>query len=280
MEDCLEKSNGVLGAICGDIIGSCYEWHPVENKDFELFTDLSSFTDDTVMTLALAKYACYDVKYPNHSIARTYREVGSWFPNRGYGHRFHRWLINPAMPAVDSCGNGSAMRVSPAAYVSDQYHTVLEAARQSAVVSHNHPEGIKGAQAVAMAILMARTGCSKERIKSYIEQNFHYNLSRSLAEIRKTYKFEGSCQKSVPESIICWLEANTYEETVRNAVSLRGDADTMACIAGSIAAATPGMEIPEYIKEKCFSLLHQDLKDIYRKWYKAYIIDEQRSTTV
>ena len=150
---------------------------------------------------------------------------------------------------------------------------VMREAKESAIVSHNRPEGIKGAQAVALAILLARTGVSKEKIKETIEKEFGYNLSRTVDEIRKTYKFEGSCQRSVPESIVCWLEADSYEDAVRNAISLRGDADTMACIAGSIAAATPGMEIPDFIKEKSYSLLHRDLQDIYNKWYRSFFTD-------
>lgn len=272
MIESLRTSNGVLGAICGDIIGSCYEWHPVSDKNFDLFTDRSTFTDDTVMTLALAKYYCHDAKFPGHTIARTYREVGSWFPNVGYGHRFFRWLNHIGAPA-DSCGNGSAMRVSATAYISNDPRIVMREAKESAIVSHNHPEGIKGAQAVALAILLARTGVSKEKIKETIEKEFGYNLSRTVDEIRRTYKFEGSCQRSVPESIVCWLEADSYEDAVRNAISLGGDADTMACIAGSIAAATPGMEIPDFIKEKCYSLLQRDLQDIYNKWYRSFFTD-------
>ena len=222
----------MLGAIAGDIIGSVYERNPVKTRDFKLFSSDSNFTDDTVLSVAVAEVLLSDTDYEN-----AYREFYRQYPNQGYGYGFRRWVMVETNSPYNSYGNGSAMRVSPVGWAFDSQPEVLHEAKKSAIVTHNHVEGIKGAQAVAAAIFLARTGHSKAAIKGYLSDTFQYDLDRSLNEIRPDYSFDVSCQGSVPESIIAFLESDNYEDSVRNAIALGGDSDTMACIAGAIAEA-------------------------------------------
>ena len=222
----------MLGAIAGDIIGSVYEFYSVKSTDFKLFTPESRFTDDTVLTVAVADCILNDKKY-----AETFRSYGQCYPNVGYGNTFGSWIDSGRLAPYSSFGNGSAMRVSPVGFAFTTLNSVLEEAGKSAEVTHDHPEGIKGAQAVALAIYLAREGYSKDAIRDYVEENFEYDLHRTLDEIRPDYDFDETCQGSVPEAIIAFLESNDYEDAVRKAVSLGGDSDTQACIAGGIAQA-------------------------------------------
>ena len=227
---------GIIGAIAGDIIGSPYEFHSIKSKEFDLFSKRSIFTDDTVMTLAIANWLCVN-KDSKSVLINNLKYFGNYYPNAGYGARFMDWLHHDSPKPYGSWANGSAMRVSPCAWVADSIEEAQDLARQSAIVTHDHPEGIKGALATCDAIYLARIGASKDEIKEHVEVRYEYDLNRTVDEIRPHYKFDVSCQGSVPESIICFLEANDFEDTIRNAVSLGGDADTQAAIAGSIASA-------------------------------------------
>lgn len=249
------NTKGILGAIAGDIIGSAYEFHPTKHMEFPLFLPQTTFTDDTVMTMAVAYWLTKDTQHRNETLVTEMHNFGKWYPERGYGGRFHQWLTNRWTKPYNSFGNGSAMRVSPVGFYAKTLDEALSLAKISAEVTHNHPEGIKGAQATAAAIFMARQGASKTEIRDYVEQTFQYDLHRTVDEMRPKYGFTEICQTSVPESIICYLESNTWEETIRKAISMGGDADTMACIAGGIAAATPGMDVPVDIAERCYWIL-------------------------
>lgn len=222
----------MLGAIAGDIIGSVYEGNNIKTKDFSLFQPFSTFTDDTVLTVAVA-----DVLMINGNYAQTFKRYFRDYPDRGYGGSFYMWARSDRILPYNSFGNGSAMRVSPVGWAFDSLEETLQEAERSAAVTHNHLEGIKGAQATATAIYLARHRKSKEEIKFYISNNFGYNLNRTLKEIRPSYNFDVTCQGSVPESIIAFLESESYEDCLRNAVSLGGDSDTIASIAGGIAEA-------------------------------------------
>ena len=253
----------MLGAITGDIIGSVYEHYPIKTKDFELYAPHCRFTDDTALTVAVADALLKDRNY-SRSLERFYYH----YPRVPYGARFHDWASSHDQLPYNSWGNGSAMRVSPVAYCFDSLEEVLEEAKQSAEVTHNHPEGIKGAQAVAAAILWARKGRDKNFIKEEVCRRFDYDLSRSLDVIRPVYTCDLSCQHTVPEAIICFLESDSFEDCIRNAVSLGGDADTMACIAGSIAEAFYG--IPDYFIEKSMSYLDERIIYILQKFSESY----------
>lgn len=260
----------MYGAILGDIIGSPYEFdRGNKSKDFPLFSRNSRFTDDSVMTLAVAD-AFLSIA-PNTDDADIRRRLiqsmqfyGQTFPHAGYGGMFRRWLKDPNPQPYGSYGNGSAMRVSSAGWLFDNLETVRHMARLSAEVTHNHPEGIKGAEATASAIYLARTGSTKAEIKAYIEENFHYNLSRTCDEIRPTYRHMESCQETVPEAITAFLEGRSFEDVIRTAVSLGGDCDTLTCIAGSIAEAFYG--VPEELKAECCKRLPEDLLEVLRRF--------------
>ena len=258
---------GIIGAICGDIIGSTREFNSIKTKDFELFEMNSTLTDDTVMTLAIADWLIED---------RTSREVlveklqywGNEYINAGYGGRFYHWLAEENPEPYGSWANGSAMRVSPCAWVADSIEEARHLAYLSAVVTHDHPEGIKGALATCDAIYLAREGKDKEEIRKHVEDNYVYDLSRTVDQIRPTYKFDVSCAGSVPESIICFLDADDYEDTIRNAVSLGGDADTQAAIAGSIASAY--WDVPQDIADESISYLNFDLFEVFKKFEEKF----------
>ena len=256
-----DKSIALMGAICGDIIGSFYEFSSTKDPNFEIFWESEKYTDDTVMSIAVADWIMTkdDLRFVMQDWGR------SRYPGAGYGGWFYCWLHEEDPKPYNSFGNGAAMRVSPVGCAYDTLEETLLKAKESAEVTHNHPEGIKGAQATAAAIFLARTGRSKEEIKNYISETFGYDLIRTCDQIRPGYKFDVTCQGSVPESIICFLESKDYEECVRLAVSMGGDSDTMGAIAGSIAAAFYGV-IPETILEKCWSKLPEDIKEIIGKF--------------
>lgn len=222
----------MLGAIAGDVIGSMYEYRPVKRKDFPLFTLDSTFTDDTVLTVAVA-VAILD----GRDYGETIREFALKYPYAGYGGSFIRWARSTGAGPYGSYGNGSAMRVSPVGFAFTSAEEVLSEAERSASVTHDHPEGIKGAQATALAVFMARTGRTKDEIRAEITSRFSYDLTRTLDEIRPSYSFDVSCQGSVPEAITAFMESDGFEGAVRGAISLGGDSDTLACIAGGIAHA-------------------------------------------
>lgn len=252
------------GAIAGDIIGSVYERRPIKTTDFPLFQPRSRFTDDTVLTVAVAHAILGDGDY-----AASLQEFGRRHPHAGYGGSFINWIYVEEPQPYNSWGNGSAMRVSPVGLAFDDEESVLREARRSADVSHNHPEGINGAQATALAIYLARRGEEKEAIRGEISERFGYDLARSVEDIRPTYRFDVSCQGTVPEAIIAFLDANDYEETVRLAVSLGGDSDTLACIAGSIAEAYYG-GVPAPILEQAQDALADDLLEVVAEFRSRY----------
>ncbi|MEI8132008.1 MAG: ADP-ribosylglycohydrolase family protein [Leptolinea sp.] len=245
----------MIGAIAGDVIGSTYEHHSQKTTEFELFTEWSKFTDDSVCTIAVAKAILTGL-----DLAPLLKETCLQFPHAGYGGMFKQWLYSSTLDPYNSFGNGSAMRVSPVGFAFTTEKEVLEEAKRSADVTHNHPEGVKGAQATALAIFLARQGSDKVTIRKEIESRFQYDLHRTLADIRPGYYFDVTCQGSVPESIIAFLESTSYEDCIRLAVSLGGDADTQACIAGGIAQAYY-RDIPIEILDKATALLTEDMRE-------------------
>lgn len=260
----------MYGAILGDIIGSPYEFdRGNKTKDFPLFSRNSTYTDDTVMTIAvadafLAISAEMEDDTIKHRVIQKMQKYGRLYPYAGYGGMFRRWLKSPDPKPYGSYGNGSAMRVSSVAWLVEDLDTVRRMARLSAEVTHNHPEGIKGAEAAASAIFLARTGSAKEEIRTYIEENFHYDLSRSCDEIRPNYHHVESCQETVPEAITAFLEGESFEDVIRTAVSLGGDCDTLTCIAGSMAEGFYG--VPEELKAECRKKLPENLLDVLQRF--------------
>lgn len=260
----------MVGAVVGDIIGSYYEFSPCKGEDFPLFSDKSRFTDDTVMTLAVGlgiMQGCNNEEESREEIINNMHELGRAYFKAGYGMRFVGWLQRRSRTPYNSFGNGSAMRVSSVAFVYQTLEEVEKFAKISAEITHNHPEGIKGAQATAAAIFMARQKKSKEEIKDYIQSQYGYDLSRTIAEIRPAYRFNETCQGSVPESIICFLESSSFESAVRKAVSLGGDSDTQAAIAGSIAEAYY-QGVPDDILKIALAKLDTPLFIILQNWQK------------
>lgn len=260
----------MYGAILGDIIGSPYEFdRGSKAKDFPLFSKHSTFTDDTVMTLAVADALLdaqpdADLEWTRNRLIHGMQRFGKEFPYAGYGGMFCHWLRAKDPQPYGSYGNGSAMRVSSVGWLYNDLDTVRRMACLSAEVTHNHPEGIKGAEAVASAIFLARTGSTKDEIKAYVEENFHYDLSRTCDEIRPTYYHVESCQETVPEAITAFLEGESFEDVIRTAVSLGGDCDTLTCIAGSMAEAFYG--VPEELKAECRKRLPEDLLEVLRRF--------------
>lgn len=251
-----ERKNYILGAVIGDIIGSVYEWKNVRKIDFPLFSSDSFFTDDSVLT-----FATMDCLLNKGDYSNIYQKWGRDYPGRGYGGRFSYWLRDNNPEPYNSFGNGSAMRVSPVGWAFNSLDDVLAEAKRSAEVTHNHPEGIKGAQATAAAVFLARSGSDKTEIRQFIEKTFNYNLSRSIDEIRPVYKFDESCQGTVPEAITAFLESNDFENAIRLAISIGGDSDTVACITGGIAEAFY-KEIPDHIIDNCLKLLPQEITEL------------------
>ncbi len=261
----------MLGALVGDTIGSVYEWHNAKTAEFPLFSQGSTFTDDSVMTVAVAHALldCYDGETISESgLVQKMRSYGRMYPDAGYGGKFRRWIRNPHPKPYNSYGNGSAMRVSPVAWASDDLAHVEELAKQTAQVTHDHPEGIKGAQATAACILMARQGASNDEIRAYVEGSYGYHLDFKLDDIRPLYAFDVSCQGSVPQAIVAFLESADFEDAIRLAVSIGGDSDTIAAIAGSIAQARYG--IPDWIAEETEKRLTGHLKSIVELFCQRY----------
>lgn len=252
----------MLGAIAGDVIGSVHERLGTKHKDFPLFVAASRFTDDSVLTCAVAEQLLHGGGY-----TRGFHDWFHAFPNAGYGGTFIRWALNRHTQPYQSWGNGSAMRVSPVGMLAASVPEALAEAEASAAVTHNHPEGIRGAQATAVAIHLARTGHDKAAIRRFLETRFGYRLDQSLDDIRETYGFDVSCQGSVPQSIVAFLESDGYEDAIRNAISLGGDADTMACIAGGIAEAFYG-GIPEGIRVEVMARLPPRLRAVVDAFYE------------
>lgn len=256
--------NYILGAIIGDVIGSRFEFNNYKDVDFQLFSEESKFTDDSVLTFATMSCIIDEGNY-----AKAYQAFARKYPGRGYGGYFSTWIHQDNPQAYNSWGNGSAMRVSPIGWAFNIMEEVLENAKKSAEVTHNHPEGIKGAQAVATAIFLARKNRSKTEIKDYIENNFHYDLSRSISTIRDNFHFNESCQETVPEAIVAFLESTNFESAIRLAISLGGDSDTIACITGSISEAFY-QDIPEHIIENTLRLLPEELIDLLEEFSRYY----------
>ena len=254
----------MLGAIAGDVIGSIHEYLGTKSTAFPLFTPQTSFTDDSVMTAAVA-VAILD----GRDYADVFREFGRRHPGRGYGGMFIRWLRDPSQGPYGSWGNGSAMRVSPVARAFDSVEETLREARRSAEVTHDHPEGIRGAEAVALAVFLARHGADKPEIRRRVASYTGYRLEATVEEIRPNYSFNESCNGTVPQSVICFLESDDFEHALRLAISLGGDADTLACITGAIAEAHYG-GVPTYIAQPVRALLPSDLLEVLDRYESRY----------
>ncbi|HKJ77155.1 MAG TPA: ADP-ribosylglycohydrolase family protein [Gammaproteobacteria bacterium] len=254
----------MIGAVLGDIVGSVYEAAPIKTTDFPLLGPASTFTDDTVLTCATA-----EVLLDGGDYAEAYRRYYRRHPERGFGGRFRQWAERDDAGPYGSLGNGSAMRVAPVGWARDDLATVYAEAERSAAVSHDHPEGIRGAQATAGAVFLARSGAGPAALRARIEADLGYDLDRSLAAIRPGYGFDVTCPGSVQEALIAFLEADGYESAVRNAVSLGGDADTQACIAGAVAEARWG--VPEGLREQALARLDADLAAVTRRFRARYV---------
>lgn len=256
------KKATILGAIAGDIIGSIYEFTPTKNYTFPLLDKKMEITDESIMTIAVSDWILNDSELSHNGLIQKMRYWGRKYryPKGSYGGMFSAWLDNDNMGPYNSWGNGSAMRVAAVGFAFDTIEKTLQYARISAEVTHNHPEGIKGAQAAAAAIFLAKNGKTKKEIREYISSTFDYNINRSCDEIRPSYHFESSCQKTVPQSIIAFLDSNDFEDAIRLAVSLGGDADTMGAITGAIAAAY--YDIPDHIYDFTMDRIPHDLKEI------------------
>ncbi|MDH3712803.1 MAG: ADP-ribosylglycohydrolase family protein [Gammaproteobacteria bacterium] len=250
----------MIGAIAGDIIGSVYEASPIKTTEFPLFHAKSRFTDDTVLTVAIANAIVEGSGYRD-----ALRDFGRRYPDAGYGGSFIGWLFADDPRPYNSYGNGAAMRVSPVGFAFEPLEVVLDQAKLTADVSHDHPEGIKGAQATAAAVFLARTTHDKDLIKQEVTARFGYDLDRTLEQIRPTYGFDVSCQGSVPQAIVAFLESDSWESAVRNAVSLGGDSDTQACIAGGIAEAFYG-QLEDSVIAEVETRLSADLQAVVARF--------------
>jgi len=257
----------MLGAIAGDIIGSVHEYSGTKCSDFALFVPASRFTDDTVLAVAVA-----DCLLNGREYVDAFHEYFHNYPNAGYGLRFFHWASAGRRDAYNSYGNGSAMRVPAVGYAFDSLDDVLIQAARSAEVTHNHPEGIKGAQATAAAVFMARCGETKTRIKDWIEGMFGYDLSKSLDELRPTYEFDESCQGTVPAALTAFLESKDFEDAIRKAISLGGDADTLACITGSVAEPHYG-GVPTHIAGPAMATLDDHLRSVVTRFYERFKLE-------
>lgn len=261
----------MIGAIVGDIIGSPYELNNIGRTDFPLFSPHSRFTDDTVLTVAVSDVLLNGGNY--HAVLQDYTRR---YADAGFSKRFWTWALEMDPEPLASFGNGSAMRVSPIAWAFDDEASVLAEAERSALPSHAHPEGIKGAQAVALAVFLARIGNTKVQIRESVARRFNYDLSRSLEEIRATYRFDATCQGSVPQALIAFLESESYEDAVRKAISLGGDSDTIACMAGSVAEAYYG-GVPEPLQEQALALLDPLLREVLEKFRERMVLPRMRA---
>lgn len=262
----------IIGTIAGDIIGSVYEFCPARQHDFRLFHDHSTYTDDSIMTIAVAEWLLNDHSHSSETLIWIMQKWGQRYPDPygAYGSMFSHWLQEESPRPYNSWGNGSAMRVSAVGFACDDLEEVIKIAEITASVSHNHPEGIKGAQATAAAIFLARSGQTKAQIRYYIEKTFGYDLSRTCADLMTAgYHFEASCQKTVPESIITFLDSSDYEDAIRRAVYLGGDADTMGAITGGIAAAYYKV-IPDDIAYTALKRLSEDLRSVVDRFNATF----------
>jgi len=262
----------MLGAITGDIIGSVYEFTDEKPEySFTLFCPDSEFTDDTVLTVALADSILNDIPYE-----KKLRQYYLVYPNAGYGGMFHKWARSKNPKPYNSWGNGSAMRVSPVGWAYNDLETVLLKAKESAEVTHNHPEGIKGAQATAASIFLARTKYSKKEIKEFVEKNFSYNLDLDIELLRKDYKFNESCQATVPQAIFTFLISESFEDSIRKAIYIGGDSDTLACINGSIAEAFYG-GVPEDITKEIYKRIDGRITKITNDFREKFMSKNLKS---
>lgn len=255
----------MIGAIAGDIIGSVFELHNTTTPEFNLFSPWSHFTDDTILTLAIA-----DAIMTGEDYTLKLKEWYRLYPDRSYGPGFSKWAASDIAKGRRSHGNGSAMRVSPIGFAFDTLDRVLEEAKKSALPSHNHPEAIKGAESVAAAIFLARTGSSKEDLKKYIQKTFGYNLNKFLDEYRRYPKHDSTCAGSVPQALVAFLKSDGYEDAVRKAVSVGGDSDTIACMAGGIAEAYYG-GVPDHIQDAVMARLDSNIREIVTRFSKQFI---------
>ncbi len=269
----------MLGAIIGDTVGSVYEFHNIKTTDFPLITERCNYTDDSIMTMAVAEWLLNDPEHGMDTLEASFLSFAKKYPcpMGGYGGGFQRWLFIPEILGnyggsdgksekrhpYNSWGNGAAMRASANGWMFDTLEETERVAGLSAAITHNHPEGIKGAQATAAAIFMARNGKSKEEIRTYIAEKYDYNLNRTCDEIRPVYEWDASCQGTVPEAMVAFFDSTDFESSIRLAVSLGGDSDTLACITGGIAEAFY-KEIPDDIALKIWKLLPDDFKVILR----------------
>jgi len=246
----------MLGAIAGDVLGSIHEFHPIRTKNFILLNPECVFTDDTVMTVAVADSLMNKIPY-----VESLQNWGRKYPRAGYGGWFKEWIHQDDPKPYNSFGNGSAMRCSSVGWLLDDEESVLEEAKESAEITHNHPEGIKGAQAVALGVMLGRQGSTKLEIQEKLEALFNYDLSQTLDQIRLNYSFDVTCQGSVPQAIISFLESEDFEDAIKNAISLGGDADTQACIAGALAEAFY-MNVPQQIREFVLTRITPDILEV------------------
>lgn len=259
----------MIGVIAGDVIGSVHEHALTKSTAFPLFDPLCRFTDDTVLTVATAYAILTGTPY---EVA--YRDFGRQHPDAGYGGSFCEWLFADEPRPYNSWGNGSAMRVAPVGFAFGNVNDVLNEAERSAQVTHNHLEGVKGAQATALAVFMARSGASKDAIREDLARRFGYNLHRTVDQIRPDYQWDVSCQRSVPEAIVAFLDSSDVEDAIRLAVSLGGDADTQAAIAGGIAEAYYG-HLPESIVGAVRERLPQRFNEIIDDFRRAFPLDTE-----
>ena len=292
----------MLGAVIGDIVGSVYEFSNTKNYDFTMFRSASNFTDDSILSVAVARWAMTDASLSAAGLEENLVRYGTRFPHPDgeYGGSFHKWLFYPnhlrgfgdnlsasGRAPYNSWGNGSAMRVSSVGWLFDTIEETERVADISAAITHNHPEGIKGAQAVASAIFMARNGATKGDIKRYIEQRYGYHLDTSWEELHRTYSWKSSCQGTVPQAIIAFLESTDYEDAIRKAISMGGDSDTIGCITGGIAEAFY-RSIPHYMLQKAVSILPPELMEVilqlaerpyYKECFEGYHIEATTGAT-
>lgn len=261
----------MIGAIIGDIAGSRFEWHNIKSKDFDLFHRRCSFTDDTVMTLAVAEAileCCGDTELLPDQAVKCMQEVGRPYPECGFGGRFYGWIYSSDPKPYNSWGNGSAMRVSPVAWAARDLDECIAMSRAVTEVTHNHPEGVKGAEAIAVSAFLALHGSSKDEIRSHVETAFGYDLSFTLDSIRPGYKFDVSCMGTVPPAIVAFLESTDFEDAIRNAVSIGGDSDTLAACTGAIAEAFYG--VPEKMRDIALTYLDERLYGIWAGFEHAF----------
>ena len=257
----------MLGAIIGDIVGSRFEWRNNKSKEFDFFHEACFFTDDTVMTVAIADAimrANKEIDVLADYAVESMQLIGRPYPNCGYGGNFAHWMYSDNPKPYGSFGNGAAMRVSACGFVADSLEEVMELSNAVTEVTHNHPEGFNGAEATAVAVFMAKSGCKKEEIKEYIVDNY-YDMDFTLDEIRNSYTFDVSCQGSVPQALEAFFESESFEDAIRNAISIGGDSDTIAAITGGIAEAYYG--IPEEMVEKAKEYLDEELLEVVERFY-------------